>query len=158
MLSDGVTTYTAFLYDAVHWDTTRRTVVGFHCGGQTPYTYSLPASLSQAVHSVVTKQGYNSQYSFITKPIQQSVQLHYIHIQHSVQLHHQPIQHSVQLHHQPIQHSVQLHCKSIQHSVHLDLHQKVPTSPTVSATTPQTHTTFSITTPQIYTTVSSATP
>nr|XP_022318516.1 uncharacterized protein LOC111121500 [Crassostrea virginica] len=59
VLSDGITTYTAFLYDAVHWDTTRPTVVGFHCGGQTPYTYSLPASLSPAVHSVVTKQGYN---------------------------------------------------------------------------------------------------
>lgn len=59
VVSDGVATYTGFLYDSVHWDTTRPAVMGFRCGNQPSDVYSHPASLSKEIHNSLVNQGYN---------------------------------------------------------------------------------------------------
>lgn len=59
LASDGLTTYTGFLYKAMHFLPPKKAVMGYRCGGSPGSIFNLPGSLTPSIYSEVINKGDN---------------------------------------------------------------------------------------------------
>lgn len=59
LASDGLTTYTGFLYKAMHFLPPKKAVMGYRCGKSARSIFNLPGSLTSSIYSEVINNGDN---------------------------------------------------------------------------------------------------
>lgn len=60
LASDGLTTYTGFLYKAMHFLPPKKAVMGYRCGESSRSIFNLPGSLTPSIYSEVINKGDNA--------------------------------------------------------------------------------------------------